>query len=307
MGLTESFIERVGFSGPVTAVATGSIVADRVRRRFVGRDQAEALDMAANLASSGFGVSLHVRDAKVSSDNPVEQQMRQYLQLIEKLSERIPADAEVSVKLEQLGLHTHGPQAAAMNLTELARAAAAAGIAMTVDMESVDEVDATLTTWASAHQQVTSLGIAIQAYLPRSETDCLDLAAMGARVRLCKGGYSRVPGVTYDSKHEVDRSYVRCADALLRNGSYAMFATHDARMARIVEYLAFAADRGGLDWEYQMLQGMRPHLMAELAAAGHHVRCYIAFGEDWYSWFIGRLSENPSNVLLLGRAVLGGG
>lgn len=56
-----------------------------------------------------------------------------------------------------------------------------------------------------------------------------------------------------------------------------------------------------------MLRGVRPYLMADLVARGHHVRAYVAFGKDWYSWFVGRLAAKPSNVFLLGRAVLAQG
>lgn len=306
MGLLTSAIERVGFSGPVTALATESIPADRLRRRFVGRDQAEALAMAQSLVARGAGVSLHVRDKPVGVDNPVEQQVHQYLQLIEALAEALLPDAEISLKLEQLGLHEQGLPVAVANLTRIASVAAERGIVSTLDMESEDEVDATLAAWHQAHAEVPALGIAIQSYLPRSESDCRELAGLGARVRLCKGGYARVPGVTYENRRDIDMSYVRCARELLHGGAYGMFATHDDRLLRIVDHLAQAAGRDSSDWEYQFLQGVRPRLMSDLLADGNHVRCYIAFGEDWYSWFIGRLAARPANVLLLGRAVLSG-
>ncbi|MFN8185038.1 MAG: proline dehydrogenase family protein [Candidatus Nanopelagicales bacterium] len=301
---SKAVIEKVGFSGVVSGLVTGSSVAESMRRRFVGRDQQEALEMAQSLLDSGVGVTLHVRDTPVGSGNPAEEEVQQYLRLIDAIAGAGLPDTEVSVKLEQLGLYSHGPETATAHLIHLAQAAAARAIPMTLDMEAVDEVAVTLDAWHAAHAHVEDLGIAIQSYLPRSQQDCRDLAAMGARVRLCKGGYAQVAGVTYSAGHDIDLAYVRCARELLA-GAYPMFATHDDRLIRIVEYLG--ADRGPGQWEYQVLRGVRPYLMADLVARGHHVRAYVAFGKDWYSWFVGRLAAKPSNVFLLGRAVLAQG
>ncbi len=306
MSVSKSVIEKVGFSGPVTALVTQSGVLDPIRRRFVGRDLNEAMGMAQALRDAGVGVTLHVRDTPVGAQNPAEEQVGQYLRLIDVIAGGAMPDTEVSVKLEQLGLYSDGPEAATARLTHLAASAAARGIPMTLDMESFDEVETTLSAWYAAHGQVADLGIAIQAYLPRSEQDCRELAALGARVRLCKGGYAEVPGVTYSSRHEIDMAFVRCARALLA-GAYPMFATHDDRLTRIVAHLAMAADREVGQWEYQVLRGVRPDLMTALVADGYHVRAYVAFGKDWYSWFIGRMAAKPSNVFLIGRALLGQG
>ena len=38
---------------------------------------------------------------------------------------------------------------------------------------------------------------------------------------------------------------------------------------------------------------------------GVQVRAYVPFGADWWPYCIRRVGENPANVLLLGRALLG--
>src|SRR5690606_39327818 len=60
-------------------------------------------------------------------------------------------------------------------------------------------------------------GIALQAYLRRTEADCRDLADPGARVRLCKGAYAEPESVAYQTRLEVDKSYVRCLNILMRS------------------------------------------------------------------------------------------
>src|SRR3712207_6939052 len=74
-----------------------------------------------------------------------------------------------------------------------------------------------------------TVGVAVQAYLRRSEADCRDLAIDGLRVRLCKGAYREPESVAFQTRLEVDKSYVRCLNALMGGTGYPMVATHDPR------------------------------------------------------------------------------
>lgn len=303
-----AFVLRAGFSGPVSRLATSSPVTDALRRRYVGKDESEALAMAGDLAIAGVSTTLHVRDGLVKSASDVEYQVAQYASLVRSLEQRdMGAKSEISVKLEQLGLLTEGGlEFAVVNLAEVAGFAASHGIQTTLDMESVEQVEDTLRAWRAARQQTPDLGIAIQAYLPRSEQDCRDLAMIGARVRLCKGGYPKVPGATFGRKADIDLSYIRCARVLFEGRGRPMLATHDERMVAILEALARRSGRSPDDWEMQVLNGVRPRLMSALVAQGIHVRSYVAFGKDWYAWFVGRIAEKPSNIPFLLRSVVQG-
>jgi proline dehydrogenase len=42
-----------------------------------------------------------------------------------------------------------------------------------------------------------------------------------------------------------------------------------------------------------MLMGVGEALRAKLVAAGHRVRVYVPYGEDWYGYSVRRLKENP--------------
>jgi proline dehydrogenase len=45
-----------------------------------------------------------------------------------------------------------------------------------------------------------------------------------------------------------------------------------------------------------MLYGIRSELQRQLAAAGYPVRVYVAYGTEWYPFFMRRLAERPANV-----------
>ncbi len=51
-----------------------------------------------------------------------------------------------------------------------------------------------------------------------------------------------------------------------------------------------------------MLLGVRPDRADELVAAGHRLRVYVPYGNDWYRYSVRRLQENPK---LAGYVVAG--
>jgi proline dehydrogenase len=43
-----------------------------------------------------------------------------------------------------------------------------------------------------------------------------------------------------------------------------------------------------------MLLGVRPDRADALVRAGHRVRIYVPFGQQWYEYSLRRLQENPA-------------
>ena len=82
------------------------------------------------------------------------------------------------------------------------------------------------------------VGAVLQAYLRRTEADCVDLATPGSRVRLCKGAYNEPLTVAWHGSQDVDRNYVRCLKVLMAGEGYPMVASHDPRLIEIAGALA---------------------------------------------------------------------
>jgi Proline dehydrogenase len=143
----------------------------------------------------------------------------------------------------------------------------------------------------------------LQAYLRRTEADCRELAHAGSRVRLCKGAYSEPESVAYQSRLDVDRSYVRCLNALLAGEGYPMFATHDPRLIAIAEERARWYDRTQESFEFQLLYGVRPGEQRRLSRAGYTTRVYVPYGTEWYGYLVRRLAERPANLAFFLRAL----
>jgi proline dehydrogenase len=103
----------------------------------------------------------------------------------------------------------------------------------------------------------------------------------------------------------VRASFVRCLDALLDAGAYVGVATHDEWL--IGEALARIGERSlpPADYEFQMLLGVRDDRASELVAAGHRLRVYVPYGEQWYGYSLRRLQEIPAMAGTIARATLG--
>jgi hypothetical protein len=58
-------------------------------------------------------------------------------------------------------------------------------------------------------------------------------------------------------------------------------------------------------YEMQMLLGVADPLRRRVVAAGHRLRVYVPFGEDWHAYSLRRLRENPAIAGHVTRALLG--
>ena len=273
-----------------------------VVHRFVsGAGTEDAVTAAKDLIASGRMVTIdHLGEDTVEAGQ-AESTTKAYLVLLEQLQQAeltAGAKAEVSVKLSALGQQID-QQLALANAAQICEAAREAGTTVTLDMEDHTTTDSTLEVLRELRRDFPTTGAVLQSYLRRTEADCKDLS--DSRVRLCKGAYKEPAAVAYQSRSEVDKSYVRCLKVLMAGTGYPMVATHDPRMIAIADDLATTRRQGS--YEYQMLFGIRPTEQERLAAAGETVRVYVPYGDEWYGYFMRRLAERPANVAFFLRAM----
>ena len=217
-----------------------------------------------------------------------------------------------TLKLTQIGmgLDDHICRANLMRILEQAREY---GNFIRIDIEDSPYTDTTIAFYLEMLERGLAgetVGMAVQSYLYRAETDARALVAKGARLRVVKGAYQEPPEVAFPNKADVDASYDTLVsilvDASLAHKStlssdgrvppIPAIATHDEK--RIAFARAYAEKIGlpktGL--EFQMLYGIRRDLQEELARAGYPVRVYVPFGTHWYPYFMRRLAERPANI-----------
>ncbi|MGV9798212.1 proline dehydrogenase family protein [Mycobacterium sp. NPDC003449] len=287
-------------------------VTRRVVDRFVAGDTIpDALDTVAALSDSGRLVTVDYLGEDTTSIDDAERTVQAYLALLDGLQLRDADRAapvrplEVSLKLSALGqaLPRDGEKIAYENAHTICVKAREVGAWVTVDAEDHTTTDSTLSIVRDLRTEFDWLGTVLQAYLKRTQADCAEFAAAGARIRLCKGAYDEPASVAYREADEVTDSYLRCLRILMAGNGYPMVASHDPAIIGAVPALTAEFGRGVDDFEYQMLYNIRDGEQRRLADAGNHVRVYVPFGQEWYGYFVRRLAERPANFGFFLRAL----
>ncbi len=286
------------------------VTRDVVHRFVPGETVAEALTSVAVLRDSRRFVSIDYLGEDVTDGEAATATMRSYLALLDALAARTepsadPRPLEVSLKLSALGqaLPRDGEKIALENAHTICTKARDVGAWVTVDAEDHTTTDSTLSIVRDLRADFDWLGTVLQAYLFRTEADCTEFAASGARIRLCKGAYDEPASVAFRERADVTDSYLRCLRVLMAGRGYPMVASHDPEIIAAVPALAAEFSRGVDGFEYQMLYGIRDAEQRRLAEEGNHVRVYLPFGTQWYGYFVRRLAERPANLTFFLRAL----
>jgi proline dehydrogenase len=177
-----------------------------------------------------------------------------------------------------------------------------------MDMEGSAYTDVSVDIFENAQREYGNCGLAVQAYLHRTEKDLQRLAPLKPKIRLVKGAYREPKSIALQKKSEVDENYKRLTKLLMegavRGTFFPAIASHDpfmvAHAQSEVARLQLPQDR----YEFQMIYGIRRDLQQQVRDAGHTLQVYVPFGTDWCPYFMRRLSERPANCWFVLRSLL---
>jgi proline dehydrogenase len=88
-------------------------------------------------------------------------------------------------------------------------------------------------------------------------------------------------------------------ERLMERGNYPALATHDPAIIARAREFASSKKIDPARFEFQMLYGVRRDLQDALRRAGHNVRVYVPFGNQWYPYLMRRLAERPANIAFI--------
>ena len=288
-------------------VSTMPVSAGIVKSYVPGESTDSAVEATRGLVDDGLKASLDFLGEDTLDVEQADATVAAYVDLLKSLSSHgLSRNAEVSVKLSAIGqaLSDVGHKTALEHARSICRAARNAGTTVTLDMEDHTTTDSTLNILRELRKDFPETGAVLQAYLHRTEADCRALAYEGSRVRLCKGAYNEPDEVAYQSRLDVDRSYIRCLKVLLAGQGYPMIASHDPRIVEIASSLASRYGRAQGSYEFQMLYGIRPEGQRRLAKSGETVRVYVPYGQEWYGYLMRRLAERPQNLSFFVKSLI---
>jgi len=283
-----------------------SRIGNKLSSRFVaGLEIDDAMRVAESVNKQGMLVTLDSLGESVTSEAEAHRAADVYHRLLDEIAAR-KLNSNISVKLTQMGL-TLNPQLAETIAANLAQHAHATKNFLRIDMEDSSLTQITMDIVRRLHAKPElrgAIGIVIQSYLYRSQSDIDQLVSDGIRVRLCKGAYKEPPEVAFPRKSDVDANYLKLTWMLLQSPVYHGIATHDENVIAATKSFARQHQIAPSHFEFQMLYGVRRDLQRKLVAEGYNVRVYVPFGHEWYPYFMRRLAERPANVLFIAKQML---
>jgi len=288
--------------------AERSAIGRRVSGRFVaGTEIADAVRVTQAINKAGMAVTIDNLGENVTNPDEARHSAQLYHQILDAIAAN-QLNANISLKLTHMGLDVDEKLA-----HEIVAGLVAKCTSMTppgfvrVDMEGSPYTQRTLDFVHELHRMpgnANNVGTVIQAYLKRSESDVEKLLAEKIRIRLCKGAYKEPASIAFESKSDVDASYIRLMKTLMKSGVYHGMATHDEHIIREAKDFATRENVARDSFEFQMLYGIRRDLQQSLIREGWRVRVYVPFGTEWYPYFMRRLGERPANVFFIARHML---
>jgi proline dehydrogenase len=279
-----------------------------VSKFMPGERLEDAMEAAAEQQRQGIATIFTKLGENLTRIEEAEDVTQHYLTVLDKVS-AAGLRAQISVKPTQLGLD-HDKELCFRNLQRLVDRAAERDNLIWIDMESSPYVEPTLELFRRTRARSARIGIALQAYLYRTEQDVESLVALGAVIRIVKGAYLEPPSVAFPKKADVDENFYKLCCRLLaedarRAGGLLHIATHDPVLA---DRLAAYVDQQKVPpsaYEYAMLYGIQRPLQQRLVRAGRPLRVLVAYGEYWFPWYMRRLAERPANVWFVIKNIFG--
>jgi proline dehydrogenase len=267
-------------------------IVKKISSRYIAGDTLEeAVSTIRALNNEGCVATIDLLGESTESKADAASKLKDYKKVVDALDEH-DLNSGISVKLTGLGL-TLNEELCRANLEEIIEYAAARDRFVRVDMEDSPYTEVTLNMVRDMYGRHENTGAVLQAYMRRSIEDVQNIIEAGFSVRLCKGIYDEPRSIAFKDFDTVRQNYIFLLDELLKGGVYVGIATHDEFLIwhalRLIHQLEVPEDR----YEFQMLLGVDEQLRSILVGAGHKLRVYVPFGEDWYEYSTRRLRENP--------------
>ena len=271
-------------------------------RYIAGPTLPDAVSVVRSLNRAGKLATVDVLGEEITRESEARAIAQAYCDVFAEIEQR-ELDSNVSIKLTALGLDLSF-DLCRENVETVLREAARHENFVRIDMEDSSTTSETLRLYRELRQAgFDNVGVVLQAYLRRTLDDIAGLADLEPNVRLCKGIYVEPPSIAYTDYDAVRANYVRALDALLEAGAYVGIATHDEWL--LGEALRRVHGLDPLEYEFQMLLGVREERASRLVAEGHRLRVYVPFGRHWYEYSLRRLQENPAMAGTIARATVG--
>jgi proline dehydrogenase len=289
--------------------ATKAAFVRRAVKAFMpGEKIDDALRAAKEQQREGINTILTRLGENITRVEEAEEVTLHYLDVLDKIA-AAGLDTHISIKPTQLGLD-QDPALCRRNLDRIIERVEQRNNFLWIDMEYSRYVDPTIDLFRYGRAKTARIGIAIQAYLYRTEKDIESLVPLGSAVRMVKGAYLEPPDVAFPKKFDTDENFYKMCVRLLqpdavKSGCLVHIATHDMTLLERLNSYIKQHNVPSSAYEYAMLYGIQRGAQQRMAKEGKRLRVLISYGEYWFPWYMRRLAERPANVWFVVKNIFG--
>lgn len=274
----------------------------RIAKHWIaGETYEEAIARVAKSNSNKVLGIINLVGEEVTEPEEAAAATREYLEILKVIDAR-KIQSCISIKPTQLGMGLDS-KLYKDNMTSILAAAKSFGNFVWMDMEGSPYTTETVDSYLEFRKKFDNVGVAIQAYLKRSEEDVNKIVDAKGMIRLCKGAYNESPQIAFKRKDQINRNYSNLMRIMFERGYGFAIATHDGKL--IQEAIGLSKTHP-TTFEFEMLMGIRDKMKVELAADRYRVSEYVPFGKSWWAYSVRRIREHKSNIFLLTRALVSG-
>lgn len=273
------------------------------KRYIAGAKVEDAVRTIKELNSRGIMATLDMLGEEIKQKSEAEEAASKYRDLL-KIIDDEKLDANVSLKPTHMGLNLD-KEFCYQNIRSIVETAAKYNNFVRIDMEDHTTTSDTIEIYLRIKEEFPNVGTVIQAYMRRTQDDLNRLIENNANLRYCKGIYNEPREVAYKDMPIINENYKFGLEKLLKSKCYIGIATHDEKLVwhalKVIEELGLKKE----EYEFQMLLGVDEQLRDIIVNAGHRLRVYVPFGEQWYAYSVRRLKENPNMAGYVFKAIFG--
>ena len=278
-------------------------------KRYVSGEKLEdAVKASHELNAKGSGATIDLLGEFITEMSEAETNRNVYVEIVERFGKEENLSVTFSIKPTSFGLLLD-EELCYKNIRDIVVKALEFGRLVQIDMEDSPCVDKELNLYKRLHAEFPhNVGLAIQAYLKRTDADVEMLSKMHTPetpvvIRLCKGIYQEHESIAFKKHDQINQKFLENLETFFKHGVYVGIATHDKFLVNGSYELIKKYDMKPDQYEFQMLYGVTPDLRGSIIKNGHNMRVYVPYGTDWFGYCTRRLKENPKMAGMIIKAI----
>lgn len=269
------------------------IVSPFAKGYIAGSTLADAVRVTRDLNAQGMMTTIDILGEFIRSFDEAVSFKNDALEILRTI-ERDKLNANLSIKPTQMGLLLDKEKCFEL-IHEIVAEGARVNNFVRIDMEDIGATDDTLSFFRKLREEFPGhVGTVLQSYLRRTPFDIDNLSDGLQNYRLCKGIYVEPRLHAWKHPDAINRNFTECLRQLFDQGAYVGIATHDELLIYEAMNLIHRRGLNPDQYEFQMLLGVDEEMRQIILKAGHRLRIYVPFGEDWLPYSKRRLKENPT-------------